>query len=89
MNNLLVKNLRSRHLIAPLPADKAQRLADEVLNDLAHMHVYPQSIVFINQAVFFLGQRNATNTSELFRQKNIQALNSRANRNLPALINSA
>ena len=58
MNNLLVKNLRSRHLIAPLPADKAQRLADEVLNDLAHMHVYPQSIVFINQAVFFLGRRN-------------------------------
>ncbi|MGD8880404.1 MAG: tagaturonate epimerase family protein [Desulfobacterales bacterium] len=59
MNTLLVKNLSSSQLIAPLPADQAQPLADEVLNNLTHMHVYPQSIVFINQAVFFLGRRNA------------------------------
>ncbi len=56
---MLVNNLKSSHLIAPLPTDEAQRLADDVLNNLTHMHVYPQSIVFINEAVFFLGKRNA------------------------------
>ena len=59
MNNVLVNNLKSSHLVAPLPTDEALRLADEVLNNLIQMHVYPQSIVFINQAAFFLGQRNA------------------------------
>jgi len=59
MNNVLVNNLKSSHLVAPLPTDEAQRLADDLLNNLTHMHVYPQSIVFINQAAFFLGQRNA------------------------------
>lgn len=58
MNNLLLKNLDSSHLIPPLPTDKARQLADDLLNNLTHMHVYPQSIVFINQAVFFLGRRN-------------------------------
>ena len=58
MNSLLVKNLNSRYLIPPLPSDKARQLADDLLNNLMHMRVYPQSIVFINQAVFFLGQRN-------------------------------
>lgn len=59
MNNMLVNNLKSSGLIAPLPSDEAQRLADDLLNNLTHMHVYPQSIVFVNQAAFFLGQRNA------------------------------
>jgi hypothetical protein len=58
MNNVLANNLKSRHLIAPLPTDEALRLADDVLNNLTQMHVYPQSIVFINEAVFFLGRRN-------------------------------
>ena len=50
MNNVLANNFKSSHLIAPLPTDEAQRLADDVLNNLAQMHVYPQSIVFINEA---------------------------------------
>ena len=58
MINLLVKNLKSSSLMAPLPEDEALRLADNVLKNLTQMHVYPQSIVFINQAVFFLGRRN-------------------------------
>jgi hypothetical protein len=58
MNDLLVKNLNTSHLLPPLPAAEARQLADDLLNNIAHMHVYPQSIVFINQAVFFLGQRN-------------------------------
>ena len=55
---MLVKNLKSSRLMAPLAGDKAQRLAEGVLRHLTQMHVYPQSIVFINRAVFFLGQRN-------------------------------
>jgi hypothetical protein len=58
MKNLLIKNLNSTHLIAPLPADKACQLADDLLSNLTRMQVYPQSIVFVNQAVFFLGKRN-------------------------------
>ena len=58
MNDLLVKNLNRSHLMPPLPIDQANRLADDLLNNLTQMRVYPQSIVFINQAVFFLGKRN-------------------------------
>jgi len=32
MNNVLANNLKNRHLMAPLPTDKAQRLADEYFN---------------------------------------------------------
>ena len=35
MNNLLVKNLNSSHLIPPLPTDKARQLADDLLNNLS------------------------------------------------------
>ena len=59
MNNVLVNNLTSSRLTEPLPSDQAQRLADDVLTNLTQMQVYPQSVVFINQAVFFMGQRNA------------------------------
>ena len=58
MKNLLVESLKSSHLIPALPTDKAFRLANDLLNNLTHMHVYPQSIVFMNQAAFFLGKQN-------------------------------
>ena len=45
--------------MAPLPADEALQLADDVLNNLTQMHIYPKSIVFINKSVFFLGRRSA------------------------------
>jgi len=50
MNNMLAYNFKSSHLIAPLPTDEAQRWVDDVLNNLVRMHVYAQSIVFINEA---------------------------------------
>ena len=58
MNSLLVKNLNTSLLIPPLPTDIARQLADDLLNNLTHMRVYASSIVFRNQAVFFLGRRN-------------------------------
>ena len=58
MNDLLVRNLKSSRLVPPLPTDEARRLADDLLNNLTQMQVYPQSLVFINQAAFFLGKRN-------------------------------
>jgi len=70
MNDLLVKNLKSSRLIAPLPTDKARQLADGLLNNLTHMHVYPQSIVFSNQAVFFLGKRNGDKYLGIVSPKN-------------------
>ena len=40
MNNMLANNFKSSRLIAPLPTDEAQRWVDDVLNNLAQMHVY-------------------------------------------------
>ena len=50
MNNMLANNFKSSRLIAPLTTDEAQRWVDDVLNNLVRMHVYAQSIVFINEA---------------------------------------
>jgi len=40
MNNMLANNFKSSRLIAPLATDEAQRWVDDVLNNLAQMHVY-------------------------------------------------